>query len=158
MNRHVHWMTIALALVMGLAGGCRSTQTHKGTTEGNQQVKHTMETTHPTVTTQDDIPLHFGSVVTVVGRYTQLDMRKAKTGDPVYNGHAALALSDGTTVMLEQPWSDKAIRSSEEITRCDGKNVHVIGMIWPHPGPHPDGAATLRIPLVTDVQSVTLAD
>jgi len=157
-KQHVYWTTIALALVMGLASGCRSTQSDKGTTEGNQQVKQTMDTTHPQVTTQDDIRLHFGTVVMVVGSYAQLDMRKAKTGDPVYSGHAAVALSDGTTVMLEQPWSDKAIRSSEEITRCEGKAVHVIGMIWPQPGPHPDGAATLQIPLVTDVQSVTLAD
>ncbi|HEX9989537.1 MAG TPA: hypothetical protein VGE45_13800 [Chloroflexia bacterium] len=109
----------------------------------------------PTVTTEDDINDNAGQNVRVVGRYTQIDVRKRSTPQPVYNGHASLVLEDGTTVLLEPIWSKASKRPRKEIKRYDGQIVGAVGIILPEAPDSPDEAANLMMPCLTNIQSIS---
>ncbi len=111
----------------------------------------------PTITTGDDINENDGETVRVVGRYTQIDVRKSRKPPPVYTGHASLVLEDGTTVLLEPTWHKASRRPRREINRYDGQMVSAVGAISSTSPDDPSGAATLIIPCLMNIQSISEA-
>jgi hypothetical protein len=106
------------------------------------------------VTTGSEIEAADGAEAEVVGTYGQVDVRMRQKGEPVYRGHAAVTLEDGTLVTLEPVWSEAALRPAEEIERCDGKSVVVRGTLHAQ-APEPDEpVATIVSPCVSPVLSV----
>jgi hypothetical protein len=95
-----------------------------------------------------------GRVVTVVGTYEEVDVRARRQAPSEYRGHAAVRLPDGDAVLIEPPWSERAIRAGEERARAGGRPVRVRGVLHascPEP-PEPDAA--IVGPCLTDVASV----
>ena len=90
----------------------------------------------------------------VVGTYHQLDTRMRKQGAPVYRGHAAVRLGDGTEVLLEPTWSQAAIRDQQERDQFDGKSVEVTGTLHSQPPQSPDQAAQIVAPCVSPVEPI----
>ena len=83
-------------------------------------------------------------------------MRKRKDdADPVYRGHVRLELADEHVVFVEPPWSDDAIRPSDEIGELEGKLVELRGTLHHRcPGPPGPPAAAIISPCVTEVTAV----
>ena len=109
------------------------------------------------VTTADGTEAADGEEAEIVGRYGQLDVRMRQKGDPVYRGHTAVTLDDGTLVTLEPVWSDAALRPAEEIERCDGKTVVVRGTVRAQAPEPEEPIATIVSPCVSPVTAVELA-
>ena len=109
------------------------------------------------VTSGSEIEAAAGATAEVVGRYGQLDVRMRQKGDPVYRGHTALTLEDGTLVTLEPAWSDAALRPADEIERCDGKTVVVTGTLHAQAPEPEEPIATIVSTCVSPVESVELA-
>lgn len=95
-----------------------------------------------------------GQRATVEGRYQQIDVRMRQKGDPVYAGHAAVILDDGTEVTLEPVWAAEAIRPAEEIERFDGQRVRVTGVVHEQAPEPPEPTASLMSPCVHPVEAV----
>jgi hypothetical protein len=95
-----------------------------------------------------------GQRAAVEGRYRQIDVRMRQKGDPVYAGHAAVMLDDGTEVTLEPVWAEEAIRPAEEIERYDGERVRVTGIVHEQAPEPPEPAASLMSPCVHPVEAV----
>jgi hypothetical protein len=110
----------------------------------------------PRCETQPDIQRLSGSRVLLVGTYQQVDMRMRQKPPPVYRGHVALKLSDGTLVLLEPGWSKAAIRSPEERERYDGKRVEVTGIIHARSPEPPEPAAHTIGPVLSPVEVIQL--
>ena len=104
-----------------------------------------MDSGQAIVKTGSDVGAHAGSPVLVHGTYTEVDMRKAPAGDPVYAGHAAVKLADDSLVMLAPPWHDDALRSQEERDNLRGKAVIAEGILQPVCPPDGTGLA-LQVP------------
>ncbi len=108
------------------------------------------------VTGAGEIAAAAGKSVAVVGRYGQLDVRMRQKGDPVYNGHTALTLEDGTLITLEPTWSEAALRPADEIERCDGSTVIVRGTLHARAPEPPEPVAAITSPCISPVEAVEL--
>lgn len=111
----------------------------------------------PTVLSQEDIDENALEQVRLIGRYTQIDVRKRPSASPIYNGHVALLLDDGTEVLLYPIWHSEAKRSADEIAQYQNRKVIVIGTIFPKSPGSPDNVANLVMPCLTEVKSIQLA-
>ena len=111
----------------------------------------------PTISTNDGIRQNAGERVRLVGRYTPLDVRRRRTPPPVYRGHVTVRLDDGTAVLLEPSWRPEAIRPPDELARYKDRPVVVVGTILPRAPQSPDGTASLLMPCLTDIESITEA-
>lgn len=112
----------------------------------------------PLVATKADVDRYDGDMVRVVGRYTEIDVRKAPTKTPAYDGHVAIELEDGTRVLLLPVWDQEAIRPPEEIAHCKDQQVVVEGTIAKTAPSSRDGRANLLMPCLLFVLSVQLAE
>jgi hypothetical protein len=106
------------------------------------------------ITSLDDVRRASGERAEVEGTYQQIDIRMRVKGDPVYLGHAAVILDDGTEVTLEPSWAEEAIRPRDEIDRCEGHRVRVVGTVHEEAPEPPEPAAALMSPCVRPVESV----
>jgi hypothetical protein len=110
------------------------------------------------VTSIDKLRQTSGRRAEVEGRYAQIDVRMRIKGDPVYLGHAAVMLDDGTEVTLEPVWAEHAIRPADEIARCDGHRVRVTGTAHEQAPEPPEPTATFAAPCISPVDSVEPLD
>jgi hypothetical protein len=110
------------------------------------------------VTSIDALRRASGRRAEVEGRYAQIDVRMRVKGDPVYRGHAAVMLDDGTEVTLEPVWAEQAIRPAEEISRCDGHRVRVTGTAHEQAPEPPEPTASLVSPCISPVDAVAPLD
>ena len=100
---------------------------------------------------------HDGKRVSVRGLYSLFDARKHGPDEaPVYDGHVAIILEDGTRVVLEPINSPNAIRSEEEINRFAGRMVVATGVLTKEPPPDPDHPQDLVTPCLSKVEEVRL--
>ena len=111
----------------------------------------------PAVESMDALADHPVEQVRLIGRYTQIDIRKRPNTSPVYAGHVAIVLDDGTEVLLYPVWHSEARRPADEITRFDKQRVVVVGTVYPEAPNGSGGAANLLLPCVTEVESIELA-
>jgi hypothetical protein len=109
----------------------------------------------PEVIDRAGIVEHAGERVRLVGRYTELDVRVNAPPPPEFRGHVAIILDDKTAVLLEADWRESAIRPRAEIERHREHRVAVTGMILPVAPRHPDGANSLALPCMVEIESVT---
>lgn len=111
----------------------------------------------PPVTTHDQIAALDGQTATVVGTYTQVDVRRRHPRDtrpPQLAGHVALTLADGRKVYLEPIWSEAALRPEDERARFDGQTVAVTGTLHATM-PEPEiPVATLTAATLTGITAV----
>jgi hypothetical protein len=112
---------------------------------------------NPKVTSIEGIRDHNGRRVSLIGRYSQQDIRKYKRRDaPVYVGCASIVLSDGTAVLLYPVWHEANIRTAEEIKRFEDKTVTVRGKVY-EVAPQPETGEireNLLMPCIMDIQSI----
>lgn len=108
----------------------------------------------PEIRSRDHLTTASDGMVQVLGTYREIDVRKRTEGEPVYAGHAAIVLDDGTSVYLAAPWSPQAIRSEEERTRHNGQRVAAMGTVVAECPPDPTGAASLTGPCMMLVAAV----
>jgi len=111
----------------------------------------------PIVRNHSDIIAHVGEQVQLIGRYSQIDVRKKPVPPPVYAGNVAIVLDDGIKVLLRAIWSKDAHRSQEEISTFEGHRVIAVGQIFPTAPPNPRGAENLMIPCLFTVDSIVVA-
>jgi hypothetical protein len=111
-----------------------------------------------TVISMEDVRGASGQRAEVEGRYQQIDVRMRIKGDPVYLGHAAVMLEDGTEVTLEPVWAEEAIRPRAEIERCEGHRVRVVGTVHEEAPDPPEPAASLIGPCIRPVEAVEPLD
>lgn len=111
----------------------------------------------PVVKDRTGIQIHEGERVHLVGRYTQIDARKLRTPPPVYRGHVAIVLSDGTQVLLYPIWFEKALRPPEEIAEFEGHLVAAVGKLFASAPSSPDYAENLMLPCLLAVESIAEA-
>jgi hypothetical protein len=107
-----------------------------------------------TVESAADIAENAGAVVTVIGTYREVDIRRKQTPPPQFVGHVAIELSDGEQIMLEPSWSPDARRPEDERRRFAGKPVAVVGTLHETPPPAPDDAAALDMPCLSPVRAI----
>lgn len=113
---------------------------------------------YPTVISSDQLMPNELETVRLIGDYEQMDVRMRTSDPPVYRGHAAIRLDDGTRILLEPIWDKNAIRTEEEIARFEGKRVAVVGMLFPVAPDNFDRVeANLRMPCLSDIESIELA-
>jgi hypothetical protein len=112
----------------------------------------------PTVLSRIDIEEQEGKQVRVVGRYIQVDVRYRKSAPPLYEGHVAVILDDGTTVFLYPTWHEHAIRSADEISKYENQWVVVVGTIVSSipndPRAYPHQAARILAPCMLAIDSI----
>lgn len=101
--------------------------------------------TAPVVRTLSDIEAHVGETALVYGTYAEVDIRKATSPPPVYVGHAAVRLEDGTLVLLGSYSQESAIRSEKERNELRDKEVIAEGLLHSICPPNPAGAS-LQLP------------
>ena len=94
------------------------------------------------VTTAADRDAKSGKMVEVFGTYTEVAGGK-DDGAPL-DGHAAIALADGTLIHLAPPWHPEAIRSTEE-RRLAGQPVVGKGILFAECPPPGDGRAYAKV-------------
>jgi len=99
----------------------------------------------PIVRTAPDIEAHVGETTLVYGTYVEVDIRKATSPPPVYAGHAAVRLEDGTLVLLGSYSQESAIRSEKERNELRDKEVIAEGLLHSICPPSPAGAS-LQLP------------
>ena len=90
--------------------------------------------------------------MTVEGVYEQQDVRMMPV-DPaqLFEGHAAVVLSDGTPVYLYPPQKPEARRSATERERFEHRRVRVTGLLYASiPGP----GAAIRAPCLADISTI----
>ncbi|MFY0563509.1 hypothetical protein ACN28E_06655 [Archangium lansingense] len=108
----------------------------------------------PRCETLRDIQTLSGRRVLLVGIYQQVDMRMRPKPPPVYRGHVAVTLIDGTQVLLEPNWSQAAIRSPEERENHEGRRVEVTGIIHEESPAPPEMAAYTTGPVLSPVERI----
>jgi hypothetical protein len=111
----------------------------------------------PVVRDRTGIQIHEGERVQLIGCYTQIDARRLRNPPPVYRGHVAVVLSDGTQVLLYPIWFEKAVRPSEEIAEFEGHVVAAVGKLFASAPSSPDYAENLMLPCLLAVESITEA-
>ena len=119
--------------------------------------EHVPDMSVPLVLTADAIPGLDGQTVTVIGTYTEVDVRKRHPRDtrpPVLQGHVGLILADGRTVYLEPMWSDQALRSEPEREAWRDRPVRVTGTLHARM-PEPEvPVASIQAPCLSPVTSI----
>jgi hypothetical protein len=105
-----------------------------------------------------DVARLSGRVVAVHGTYRQVDVRRKQTPPPRLEGHAAVALDDGTLVFLEPAWSARAIRPEDERRSLDGRRVVATGLLHARAPSPPEPVAALIDPCLSPVHRVEPAE
>jgi hypothetical protein len=123
---------------------------------GKPGEKETVSEKPATCKTKVDTERLDGKKVLLVGTYRQIDVRMRRKPPPVYRGHVAIVLEDGTEVLLEPVWKKTAIRPPDEIARFDNKAVRVLGTIHKVAPECPEPTANLLLPCMTDIESIEL--
>lgn len=108
----------------------------------------------PRCETLQDVQTLSGRQVLLVGTYQQVDMRMRPKPPPLYQGHVAVVLSDGTQVLLEPSWSKAAIRSHEEREQYDGSRVEITGVIHARSPAPPEMMAYVTGPALSPVERI----
>lgn len=108
----------------------------------------------PRCETLRDVQRLSGGQVLLVGTYQQVDMRMRPKPPPLYQGHVAVVLSDGTQVLLEPSWSKAAIRSPEEREQYDGRRVELTGVIHARSPAPPEMMAYVTGPVLSPIERV----
>jgi hypothetical protein len=108
-----------------------------------------------TVRNHADFLNHLDEQVRLVGVYRQLDMRMRQTPPPEYHGQAAIELTGGWHIALETPTEPEGARTADEIARCEGKRVVVVGTL--REALNNPEVATMLIQRIVDIKSVELA-
>lgn len=98
-----------------------------------------------------------GTLVRVIGKYKQVDVRYRQTPPPQYKGHVLIVLDDGGKIFFYPPWHSKAIRSSDEIAQFENKRVVVVGKILPIIPPYPRDSASIVAPCLVAIESIKIA-
>ena len=88
-----------------------------------------MDAAAPVVESREAVDVHAGKTALVRGTYVEIDVRKRQIDPPVYAGHAAVRLGDGTLVLLGPPGESIAIRSEKERGRLRDKEVIAEGIL-----------------------------
>lgn len=105
-----------------------------------------------------DVRANDGQRAAVAGTYEQVDVRQRTRGDPVYRGHAAVRLDDGTRVHLEPTWAQDAQRDDDEIERFEGRRVRAVGTVHEEPPDPPRPVAYVVAPCLCPVEQVEAVD
>ena len=92
-------------------------------------------------TTLADCLTHDGERIEVLGVYTLADVFPSQKGNDDIPRPVRLMLGEERGPFLEPYWDPKAIRSPEEIARCQGKRVRVRGTFHSLQPPNPDSRA-----------------
>jgi hypothetical protein len=110
----------------------------------------------PVVTARADVDSHATRYVTVEGVYEQQDVRMMRV-DPaeLFDGHAAIVLSDGERVFLYPQQDAEAIRPADERARLEHRRVRASGLLL---ATNPRDGAVITSPCLIDLQSIDLAD
>ena len=110
----------------------------------------------PVVASGADVKANVSTYVTVEGVYEQQDVRmRPPTPEPLYEGHVALVLSDGTKVFLYPQQKPEALRSEDERARFDHQRVRATGLLYAkNPGP----GAVIDAPCLADVSTIEPAE
>ena len=108
-----------------------------------------MEEAPPVVETATDLDAHVGKTALVRGTYVELDIRKAQAGPPVYAGHAAVRLSDGTLVVLGTPGPARSQKERDELRDQAVVAEGFVNALCPS-----DGGATLELPCLFPLLTV----
>jgi hypothetical protein len=108
------------------------------------------------VTTTADVESHASRYVTVEGVYEQQDVRMMQV-DPaeLFEGHAAIVLSDGERVFLYPQQDAEAIRTADERARFEHRRVRASGLLL---ATNPRDGAVITSPCLIDLKSIDLAD
>jgi hypothetical protein len=115
------------------------------TAEMNEGMDKMARKKSPVVKIKADIETYAGDTALIYGTYVEIDTRKASTSPPVYAGHAAVQLADGTQILLGAYWQDSAIRPEKERNQLRDKEVIAEGLLHPICPPNPAGAS-LEVP------------
>ncbi|MDD3876050.1 MAG: hypothetical protein PHT69_05480 [Bacteroidales bacterium] len=87
----------------------------------------------PKIETMRDVVENHMKKVTVVGVYTQVDIRLRRENPPVkYSGQVCLTLEDNTQIFIYPPTSQEAIRARKEIRTMEHQQVKAVGIIYKH--------------------------
>lgn len=108
----------------------------------------------PAVASAADVGANDGAQVRLVGTYTELDARMKQEPPPVYAGHVAIVLGDGSQVTLLPVWHKDALRPEDEIARLRGQQVEVVGTVFKRAPTDPRGGASPIGPAIFDVKSL----
>jgi len=96
--------------------------------------------------------------VRVIGKYARVDVRRRQEPPPVYRGHVALILAEGTAertkVFLHPTWHPEAIRPAAEIARYNNRLVVVVGKFVPESPQSPNFAAHPIKPCMLTIDSI----
>lgn len=111
----------------------------------------------PRCGTLQDVQSRSGQCVILIGTYHQVDMRMRRKSPPLYAGHVAIRLRDGTDVLLEPSWSTAGIRNLEEQARFGGKVVEVTGVVHSLTPKPAETVAYAIGPCVSPVEDICLA-
>jgi hypothetical protein len=98
-----------------------------------------------------------GTLVRVIGKYRQVDVRYIQDPPPEYKGHVLIVLDDGGKIFFYPPWHSKAIRSSDEIAQFENKRVVVVGKILRRLPSYPRGSASIVAPCLVAIESIEIA-
>jgi hypothetical protein len=109
---------------------------------------------NPEIRVKVDLSVAHDSMVQVLGTYREVDIRKRPQGEPVYAGHAAVELDDGTLVFLTPPWGAQAIRTDDERATRRGTRVAALGMAVDSCPPDPSGGASIVAPCLMMVAAL----
>jgi hypothetical protein len=106
----------------------------------------------PVVTSGEEVRQNVSTYVVVEGVYEQQDVRmRPPTPEPLYEGHVALVLDDGTKVYLNKQQDPEARRSAEERERFEHRRVRVTGLLFAtNPGP----GTVIDAPLLADISAI----
>jgi hypothetical protein len=130
-------------------GRPRSTKQFPETVEGAAAL--------PEVATAADLDKHDGTQVRLRGTYVERDARMKATPPPVYVGHVAIKLSDGTSISFLPVWHDDALRPQAELDRLRDQPVEVVGTVFKRAPVDPRGGASPIGPAVLAVKALRQA-
>ncbi|HBR73348.1 MAG TPA: histidine kinase [Cyanobacteria bacterium UBA11159] len=100
-----------------------------------------------------------GKKVRVIGRYAQVNVQQRQDIPPLYIGHTAVDLEDGSGIFIYPGWHPNAIRSQSEIARYENQRVVVVGTVVPKMPKNPSypNAASLIGPCFLSIDSIEMA-
>jgi hypothetical protein len=108
-----------------------------------------MEEQVPVVETAEDVDAHVGKTALVRGTYVEIDVRKQQTEPPVYEGYAAVRLSDGALVLLGTPGPVRSQKERDELRDQAVVAEGFVNAICPS-----DGGASLQLPCLFPLLTV----
>ena len=110
----------------------------------------------PPCRTREDIASYSGTDVCLQGTYRRLSLSRRPRPVSAADRHAGIILNDGTEVLLEPSWSDRSLRSEEEILRFDGEAVVVRGVVLAEAPAPVDPVAYVVGPCITSIDEIRL--